>query len=179
MTALEAEKQAPKRRRRKPRKPARAEPPMPQAPAPEAEAEAPASRSGRLRTAAARLWAERRTPALAGATGAPGRAPWIAAFAAGALIAAALAAGLSGERLARAWTAEFGQAATLMALGPPEARERDFELAVRALESTPGIAEVRVMTAQERRALLAPWLGPELAAPADGCAGGCGPERSI
>ncbi len=169
MTAVEAEKQAPKRRRRKPGKAARPEA-LPPAPAPEAEAPPPdlrPSRGARRRAGAARLWAERRRPALAASAGAAGRAPWVAAFAAGALMAAGIAAGVSGERLARAWTAEFGQAATLMALGPAEARARDFEAAVRALESTPGIAEVRVMTAEERRALLAPWLGPELAAPAD------------
>ena len=115
------------------------------------------------RRALRRAWVERRTPPLAPRSGGLGTAGTVCALAA----ALALAAGVAGERLARAWTAEFGAAATLVALGPPEAAARDFRAALVVLETTPGIAELRVLEAPERRALLAPWLGPGQSAPSE------------
>ncbi|MGM0586011.1 MAG: cell division protein FtsX [Pseudomonadota bacterium] len=122
-----------------------------------------------LRAAGAALraaWRERNAPPLA-PSGPAGRLVPALALIFGALIFAGLCAAVEAERLARAWTAEFGAAATLMAAGPPEGREARFEAALEVLRTTPGIAEARPLPAAERRALLAPWLGPDEAAPAD------------
>ena len=121
----------------------------------------------RLGAALRLAWRERRAPPLARRAGAVASAAWLSAWLAGLALALALGAGLAGERLARAWTAEFGAAATLTAIGSPQRRARDFDAALRALETTPGIAEARVMPLEERRALLTPWLGEAAAAAAE------------
>ncbi|MDF2233494.1 hypothetical protein P2H44_13115 [Albimonas sp. CAU 1670] len=163
---------APRRRKAAKAKPAEPEPERtaPDPDAPEAGAEAAPAAPGRLsrawaalRHAARRAWVERGAPPLAPRSGGAPAAAFLCAFVA----ALALAAGVAGERLSRAWTAEFGQAATLVAFGPPEAAERDFKAALEVLDTTPGIASVRVLEAPERRALLAPWLGPGQAAPVE------------
>ncbi|WP_339949418.1 hypothetical protein [uncultured Albimonas sp.] len=173
--ADETAEETPPKARRARRSKAKAAPedsvPDAASPAPE-EAEAPAAPGGpgRLSRGGAafarglrRAWVERRTPPLAPRSGGLGTAGLLCALVA----ALALAAGVAGERLARAWTAEFGDAATLVALGPPEAAARDFQTALEVLETTPGVADLRVLEAPERRALLAPWLGPGQAAPAE------------
>jgi cell division transport system permease protein len=117
--------------------------------------------------AARAAWAERATPPLAGRRGLRDLAPGLICLVFGALIFGALAAATSAERLARAWTAEFGAAATLIVAGPAQGRAARFEAAVAALETTPGIIGVRPLPVEERRALIAPWLGPGEVAPPD------------
>jgi cell division transport system permease protein len=137
------------------------------APSPDAAPAPPPRRLDRLRPALARAWRERGAPPLSRGGGWTGLTPPLLAGLTAAVLFAALCLGAAGERLARSWTAEFGAAATLMVAGPPEGRADRFQAAIRALETTPGVAAVRPMPAEERRALLAPWLGPEEAAPAD------------
>jgi cell division transport system permease protein len=71
----------------------------------------------------------------------------------------ALALSLATGRLADRWSEELAQAATLR-LPPGEGAEVD--LALRILGQTPGVAEARALSADESRALLEPWLGPDL-----------------
>jgi cell division transport system permease protein len=76
----------------------------------------------------------------------------------------ALALSLSAGRLADRWDEELALAATLR-LPPAEAGAAEdgaVEAALAILAQTPGVAEARVVTPDESRALLEPWLGPDI-----------------
>lgn len=72
----------------------------------------------------------------------------------------ALALSLATGRLAERWSEELAQAATLRL--PPDGDEAQVALALRILGQTPGVAEARALAPDEVRALLEPWLGPDL-----------------
>ncbi len=86
-------------------------------------------------------------------------------FAAGAmafLTVFALALSLASGRLAVRWGDELAQSSTLRISAPSEQLQAQTILALRVLESTPGIASARALSAEEQRGLLAPWFGPDL-----------------
>ncbi|MFC5566748.1 cell division protein FtsX [Rubellimicrobium aerolatum] len=75
----------------------------------------------------------------------------------------ALALALATGRLAERWGEELAESATLR-LPPAEgdAAATQVAAALRVLDQTPGVGEARALTADENRALLEPWLGPDL-----------------
>ncbi|MCP4820837.1 MAG: cell division protein FtsX [Shimia sp.] len=86
-------------------------------------------------------------------------------FAAGAmafLTVFALALSLASGRLATRWGNELAQSSTLRISAPSEQLQAQTEAALIVLESTPGIAAARPLSAQEQRDLLSPWFGPDL-----------------
>ncbi len=74
----------------------------------------------------------------------------------------ALAFSLATDRLADRWAAELARTSTLRISAPDDQMAAQTQAAVRLLETTPGIASARALTADEQRALLEPWFGPDL-----------------
>lgn len=74
----------------------------------------------------------------------------------------ALALALGAGRLADRWSATLAQSATLRISAPASELAAQTARALDILRETPGIASVRVLEAEEQRALLAPWFGPDL-----------------
>lgn len=94
-----------------------------------------------------------------------GLTAWLTLFAAGAmafLAVFALALALTTERIARTWGEELARGATVRVGGAAEEMPERVASAVRVLQTTPGVAAVRVLTDADQAALLAPWLGPDL-----------------
>ncbi len=74
----------------------------------------------------------------------------------------ALALALGADRLADRWQATLAQSATLRISAPAGELAAQTNRALDILRATPGVASVRVLEADEQRALLAPWFGPDL-----------------
>ena len=74
----------------------------------------------------------------------------------------ALALSLATGRLADRWSAELAQTSTLRISAPMDQQAAQTQAALIVLRSTPGVAGARALTADEQRALLAPWFGPDL-----------------
>ncbi len=74
----------------------------------------------------------------------------------------ALALSLAVNRLADRWEAELAGTATVRVSAPPGQVDAQTQAALRALEQTPGVADVRALTGEEQRALLEPWFGPDV-----------------
>ena len=74
----------------------------------------------------------------------------------------ALALSLATGRLADRWASELARSATVRISAPAGQAEAQTRAAVRVLETTPGVARVRVLDVAEQRALLEPWFGPDL-----------------
>ncbi len=74
----------------------------------------------------------------------------------------ALALSLATGRLADRWAAELARTSTLRISAPVDQMAAQTAAAVRLLETTPGVASARPLTADEQRALLQPWFGPDL-----------------
>ncbi|SFE31591.1 cell division protein FtsX [Roseivivax sediminis] len=74
----------------------------------------------------------------------------------------ALALSLAAGRLADRWGEELARGATLRISAPAAEMDRQVAAALRVLEQTPGVADVRALTEDEQRALLEPWFGPDL-----------------
>lgn len=74
----------------------------------------------------------------------------------------ALALSMATGRLADRWGEELAQGSTLRISAPTTQLEAQTVAALRVLETTPGIAGARALTADEQRALLSPWFGPDL-----------------
>jgi len=90
---------------------------------------------------------------------------WLTVFTAGAmsfLAVFALAFSLAAGRLADSWSAELAGTATLRISAPPEQVAQQTAAALAILDGTPGIAAARALGAEEQRALLEPWFGPDL-----------------
>lgn len=86
-------------------------------------------------------------------------------FAAGAmafLAVFALALSLASGRLAQRWGQELAQSSTLRISAPTEQLAAQTAAALRVLETTPGIASAEALSAEDQRALLSPWFGPDL-----------------
>ena len=78
------------------------------------------------------------------------------------LVVFALALALAADRLSDRWSAALAGGATLRISAPAEQMDSQLAQAVQVLKTTPGIAEVRVITPEEQQALLEPWFGPDL-----------------
>ena len=74
----------------------------------------------------------------------------------------ALALSLATDRLADRWAAELARTSTLRISAPADQMTAQTQAAIRLLETTPGIGSARALTADEQRALLEPWFGPDL-----------------
>ena len=86
-------------------------------------------------------------------------------FAAGAmafLAVFALALSLATGRLADRWASELAQTSTLRISAPSEQLAAQTQAALDVLSTTPGVASATPLTADEQRALLEPWFGPDL-----------------
>lgn len=75
----------------------------------------------------------------------------------------ALALALASGRLADTWSGELSRDATLQVFAPQDEVEAQARAALNVLRTTPGIVSVRVVTLEEQKALLEPWLGPGFA----------------
>ncbi len=90
---------------------------------------------------------------------------WLTLFTASAmafLAIFALALSLATERLADRWSEELARTATLRISAPEDQIATQTAAALRVLETTSGVASARALTADEQRALLEPWFGPDL-----------------
>ena len=74
----------------------------------------------------------------------------------------ALALSLAAGRLADRWSEELAKTSTLRISAPQDQMNAQTSVALTVLQSTPGVAEARPLSADEQRALLAPWFGPNL-----------------
>ncbi|MDF1855319.1 FtsX-like permease family protein [Pseudooceanicola sp.] len=74
----------------------------------------------------------------------------------------ALALSLATGRLAERWSSELARSSTLRISAPVEQIAEQTQAALRVLNTTEGVASARALTAEEQRALLAPWFGPDV-----------------
>ena len=74
----------------------------------------------------------------------------------------ALALSLASGRLAARWGDELARSATLRISAPSEQMSAQTAAALRVLETTSGVASARALSADEQRALLEPWFGPDV-----------------
>lgn len=74
----------------------------------------------------------------------------------------ALALSLASGRLASNWADALAGSATLRISAPAGQMAAQTERALTILSQTPGVAEARALDADEQRALLEPWFGPDL-----------------
>lgn len=74
----------------------------------------------------------------------------------------ALALSLATGRLADRWSSELAKTSTLRISAPVDQLQAQTQAALVVLQSTPGVAEARALSADEQRTLLAPWFGPDL-----------------
>lgn len=74
----------------------------------------------------------------------------------------ALALSLATGRLADRWASELARTSTLRISAPDDQVDAQLRAALAVLETTPGVAAARALTADEQRALLEPWFGPDL-----------------
>ncbi len=74
----------------------------------------------------------------------------------------ALALSLASGRLADRWQDALDGTATIRISAPPEQMETQVAAVLALLSTTPGIASSRALSAEEQRALLEPWFGPDL-----------------
>ena len=75
----------------------------------------------------------------------------------------ALAISLTTGRVAAVWEEELAQSATLRLPADAEDPAATLAAAMEVLQTTPGIVSATALSADEQRALLEPWFGPELA----------------
>ena len=95
-------------------------------------------------------------------TGLTARLTLLSAGAMAFLAVFALALSLATGRLADRWSAELAQTSTLRISAPQGRMAAQTQAALNVLQSTPGVGQARALTADEQRALLAPWFGPDL-----------------
>ncbi len=74
----------------------------------------------------------------------------------------AMALSLATGRLAENWGSALAQTSTIRISAPEGQVEAQVLAVMDVLETTPGIANARVLTDEEQRALLEPWFGPDL-----------------
>ncbi|MBD3679056.1 MAG: cell division protein FtsX [Rhodobacteraceae bacterium] len=65
-------------------------------------------------------------------------------------------------RLADRWASELARTATIRISAPPGQVEEQTRRVLEVLATTPGVGSARALTAEEQRALLEPWFGPDL-----------------
>lgn len=94
-----------------------------------------------------------------------GHTAWLTTFTSAAmafLAVFALALALASHRLATRWSDALERTATVRLSAPEDQIDLQINAVLAVLQSTPGVAGARALTAQEQRALLAPWFGPDL-----------------
>lgn len=74
----------------------------------------------------------------------------------------ALALALAAGRLADRWSSELAQSVTVRISAPVEEMDAQAAVVMQVLQTTPGIAEVRLMPDAEVEKLLEPWFGPDV-----------------
>jgi cell division transport system permease protein len=74
----------------------------------------------------------------------------------------AMALSLATGRLADRWSAELARTSTLRITAPVDQADAQLRAAITVLETTPGVAAARPLSADEQRALLEPWFGAGL-----------------
>lgn len=74
----------------------------------------------------------------------------------------ALALSLASGRLADRWGEELAKSVTVRISAPSDQMQRQTAAAINVLETTKGIASVRVLTTSEQQDLLSPWFGPDV-----------------
>ncbi|KPQ06054.1 MAG: ABC-type septal ring translocating system permease component FtsX [Rhodobacteraceae bacterium HLUCCA12] len=74
----------------------------------------------------------------------------------------ALALSLASGQLSMRWSQTLAQTATLRLSAPPAEMASQTDAVLEVLRTTPGIASTRVLEADEQRALLEPWFGPDM-----------------
>ncbi|KMK66473.1 cell division protein [Puniceibacterium sp. IMCC21224] len=74
----------------------------------------------------------------------------------------ALALSLASGRLATSWGEALARSSTVRISAPVEEMATQTAAALRVLETTPGVAQARALSADEQRVLLEPWFGPDL-----------------
>ena len=74
----------------------------------------------------------------------------------------AMALSLATGRLADRWSAELARTSTLRITAPVDQADAQLHAAITVLETTPGVAAARPLSADEQRALLEPWFGAGL-----------------
>ena len=74
----------------------------------------------------------------------------------------AMALSLATGRLADRWSAELARTSTLRITAPVDQADAQLRSAITVLETTPGVAAARPLSADEQRALLEPWFGAGL-----------------
>jgi len=101
-------------------------------------------------------------PRIVPPTGFTARLTVFSAAAMATLAVFALALSLAAGRLAEGWEAALARSATVRVSAPAGEVEAQVAAALRVLGQTPGIESFRRLPESERRALLAPWFGPDL-----------------
>ena len=74
----------------------------------------------------------------------------------------ALALSLATGQLATRWGEELARSSTLRISAPPDQAAAQVAAALRVLETTPGVAQARALSLEERQALIAPYFGPDV-----------------
>lgn len=90
---------------------------------------------------------------------------WLTVFTAAAmafLAVFALALSLATGRLADRWADALARTATVRISAPDGQMQAQLDAVMEILRTTPGIKSARVLPEAEQRALLEPWLGPDL-----------------
>lgn len=86
----------------------------------------------------------------------------IAAAAMAFLTVFALALLFTTTHVARTWSEDLAQTATIRISAPADQMEAQVSAVLTILDQTPGIADARALTPDEQKALIAPWFGPDL-----------------
>jgi len=74
----------------------------------------------------------------------------------------ALALSLATGRIAAQWDAALAQSSTIRVSAPQGQVEAQVQAVIEVLSATPGVADARVLSDDDQRALLEPWFGPDL-----------------
>ena len=74
----------------------------------------------------------------------------------------ALALAFTTERIAQAWSDDLQRAATVRVSGLEDELDHNTATVVQILQRTPGVTSARVLTEDEQKTLLEPWLGATL-----------------
>ncbi|MCF1708096.1 cell division protein FtsX [Tabrizicola sp. J26] len=94
-----------------------------------------------------------------------GPTAWLTTFTAATmafLAVFALALALASGRLADRWSEGLANSATIRISAPADQMERQTQVVLELLSTTPGVASARALTDDEQRRLLEPWFGPDL-----------------
>ena len=74
----------------------------------------------------------------------------------------ALAFSLASARLATVWSSQLAQTSTIRISAPEDQVQAQAIVALKILETTPGVTRATIMSDADQRALLEPWFGPDL-----------------